>query len=453
MFFISKRKTHEQYEKELYEKNPHIKPREKYIGRDKPIEHECLICGYFWSPKPFNSLSGTGCPNCAIQEGRYHVKKTSDQYIQDLAKVNPNIRALGEYSGADTNILHKCLICGHIWNARPQNLLFGFGCPNCAVMENGNRLRKTDEQYKQELKSVNPNLIPLEPYIDCKTKILHLCLVCNQKFMGQPQRLLTGANCNYCAKQSGIKLRTKSEAQVLNEIASINPNVKIRGRYTKTVNPIETECLICGYIWNPTVGNLMSGHGCPMCAIQKTANAQRKTQEQYIKELHSIYPNLSPTEDYINSNAKINHYCSECRNNLSITPANALQYGCKYCNGYYSGEQRVKDFFDYNNIKYIPQKKFDGLVGVGGKSLSYDFYLPDYNVLCEYQGGQHEHPVEYFGGEKQFRIQQEHDKRKKEYAKSHGYDLLEIWYYEYDNIEEILIKYLNFLSVETVIPA
>ena len=87
--------------------------------------------------------------------------------------------------------------------------------------------------------------------------------------------------------------------------------------------------------------------------------------------------------------------------------------------------------------------KFDGLVGVGGKSLTYDFYLPDNNLLIECQGKQHEKPIEYFGGEEQFKIQQEHDKRKREYAEANGYKLLEIWYYDYDNIDEILNREIS----------
>lgn len=38
--------------------------------------------------------------------------------------------------------------------------------------------------------------------------------------------------------------------------------------------------------------------------------------------------------------------------------------------------------------------------------------------------------------------QQEHDRRKREYAKSHNIELLEIWYWDFDNIEEILDKRL-----------
>ena len=36
-----------------------------------------------------------------------------------------------------------------------------------------------------------------------------------------------------------------------------------------------------------------------------------------------------------------------------------------------------------------------------------------------------------------------HDKRKQQYAKDHMIDLLEIWYYDYNNIENILNNYFT----------
>ena len=64
--------------------------------------------------------------------------------------------------------------------------------------------------------------------------------------------------------------------------------------------------------------------------------------------------------------------------------------------------------------------------------------MPDYNLLIEYQGQQHERAVDFFGGEEKFEIQKEIDKKKKEYAQNNHYDFLEIWYRDYDNIENIL---------------
>ncbi|MFR2570265.1 MAG: hypothetical protein ACLS90_00865, partial [Clostridia bacterium] len=74
----------------------------------------------------------------------------------------------------------------------------------------------------------------------------------------------------------------------------------------------------------------------------------------------------------------------------------------------------------------------------------YDFYLPDYNLLIECQGVQHERFVKGFHKTKDdFKKQLEHDRRKREYAKKNNIDLLEIWYYDIDNIENILIERLH----------
>ena len=52
-------------------------------------------------------------------------------------------------------------------------------------------------------------------------------------------------------------------------------------------------------------------------------------------------------------------------------------------------------------------------------------------------------PIDIFGGEEAFQIQQEHDRRKREYSKLHNINLLEIWYYDINKIEEIMTKALG----------
>ena len=80
--------------------------------------------------------------------------------------------------------------------------------------------------------------------------------------------------------------------------------------------------------------------------------------------------------------------------------------------------------------------------------MTYDFYLPDENILIEFQGEQHEHPVTFGGRSKSEAVsdyakQQEHDNRKRDYALSHSINLLEIWYYDINKIEEIMTKTLG----------
>ena len=75
--------------------------------------------------------------------------------------------------------------------------------------------------------------------------------------------------------------------------------------------------------------------------------------------------------------------------------------------------------------------------------LPYDFYLPDYNILIEFQGEQHERPIKYFGGEKKFKVQKIHDQLKRDYAIKNNITLLEIWYWDIKNITDILNKALG----------
>ena len=126
---------------------------------------------------------------------------------------------------------------------------------------------------------------------------------------------------------------------------------------------------------------------------------------------------------------------------------NANQYSCG-CKKISKGEARIKEILEKYNINFIPQYKFDDLRGIGDGKLSYDFYLPKENILIEYQGALHDTVSGYLGGEERLERQKVHDNLKRQYAKNNNYDLLEIWHYDYDNIETILCRKLNLIEGE-----
>ena len=112
------------------------------------------------------------------------------------------------------------------------------------------------------------------------------------------------------------------------------------------------------------------------------------------------------------------------------------------------GEKKIKEYLKNYSIYFIPQKTFPNLLGVGNGNLSYDFYIPDYNLLIEYQGQYHDGTARYKKEtqeeyEERVERQKEHDRRKKEYAKENNIKLLEIWYWDFNNITEILNKELG----------
>lgn len=150
------------------------------------------------------------------------------------------------------------------------------------------------------------------------------------------------------------------------------------------------------------------------------------------------YAPMSKTEAYWK--CPDNKHKEFCR---TIGNSNVRDFKCPECS-FSKGEHEISNYFSNNSIFYIPQKTFDGLIGLGGGLLSYDHYLAKYNLLIEYQGEMHERFVRGIHKSiKDFEKQVEHDRRKKEYALANGYNFLEIWYYDFDKIETILEKELN----------
>ena len=202
----------------------------------------------------------------------------------------------------------------------------------------------------------------------------------------------------------------------------------------------------CGNECNVQSGNLLSGHTLS-CGCYNKEQASKRSLINLVGQRFGRLTVLERVENEITSsgNSVVMWRClCDCGEEIIVRSSALLHGYTKSCGCMKShGEYYISTYLLSNSINFEKQKKFSDLLGVGGGNLSYDFYLPNHNMLIEYQGEQHERPIEYFGGEEQFAIQQEHDRRKREYAKDNGYKLLEISYKDYNNIENILTKAIN----------
>lgn len=195
-----------------------------------------------------------------------------------------------------------------------------------------------------------------------------------------------------------------------------------------------------------TYSNLKNGFGCRFCGFEKMANSKRLPFEK-VKEVFARHDMILLEQEYKNSDTPLQYICKR-HPEFGIqymALSNAYKQHCPHCN-VIKGEDKIAHYLLEHRIEFIPQKSYDDLQGLGGGKLSYDFYLPNFNLLIEYQGEQHEHPISIFGGEEQFKYQKEHDKRKREYAESHNIELFEIWYYDFSNIELILNNKLLLIA-------
>lgn len=345
-----------------------IVPLESYINGRQRIKVQCQICGHVWTPYARKLLEGSNCPKCNVQSKT----KTNDKFVEQLLEINTNIEPLEIYQNSHTKIMCHCKICGYKWMITPSKLLSGKGCPNCA----GNR-KRTIEEIEDILHIKNITLLSTE-YCGIHSKITVKCNTCGYIWNTEPN-VLINHNCGCPNCYGNIK---KTHEEFLKELSCINNDYKILSNYDGANNPIECECLKCGYIFTTTPSNLLRGHGCKNCN-------------------HSL------------------------------------------------AEKTAKNILDNCCIKYVPQKSFDDLLGVSNsRKLSYDFYLPDYNILIEIQGQQHYHPVDFgshgkINSENAFKKQQIHDQLKRDYAIKNNIKLIEIPYWEFNNIEFYLKSRLH----------
>lgn len=257
---MSKKKTHEEYVIELAIKNSNIEVIGKYIDSKTPILHKCKIDGYKWFARPAKIMHGQGCPMCSG-----NVRKTTKEYANELAIKNPTIEVVGEYRGANKKIMHHCLIHDIYWEATPTRMLGGSGCEECKKEKIRLANKKTHEQYVNEVKIINPNIIVLGEYVNAETPILHKCLIHNIEWMAFPVSVLRGGGCYECGIEKSSSIRRKSHEQYVAEVMEINSDIEVVGIYVGSNIPILHKCKIDGYEWYAIPSNILFGYGCPQC--------------------------------------------------------------------------------------------------------------------------------------------------------------------------------------------
>ena len=136
----------------------------------------------------------------------------------------------------------------------------------------------------------------------------------------------------------------------------------------------------------------------------------------------------------------------ECGNKTVVSACNLKSGGtisCGCCKNQKSSyELRIERWLQQHNYDFetqykvpeLGQQRFDFKINLTGQKYA----------LLEMQGQQHFYPIDYFGGEAKFRIQQQHDQQKLEYCQNNNIPFFTIKYNE--NIEDKLTKFFTLSS-------
>lgn len=105
-----------------------------------------------------------------------------------------------------------------------------------------------------------------------------------------------------------------------------------------------------------------------------------------------------------------------------------------------NGEYQISKILDEIKVKYFTEHTFNKCRDL--KPLKFDFYLPDYNACIEYQGEQHYRANSFWGGKRELKQRQKRDEIKRLFCKKNNMLLIEIPYWEYKNLKNILMENL-----------
>lgn len=285
---------------------------------------------------------------------------------------------------------------------------------NCEVV-NGRHVK--DQQYRAILLSRDSN------------NGKDLCTVCLYAKRADTRR----SNVKYENSMEYFSKEYNME-YLLNEFSSNNS--KLPNEISKfTHDKYLWNCYVCGEKdYEMSVANRTKlRQNCPNCA-----GNIKKTTHQYKQEIFNMVGDeYKITEEYINTRTPIKTKHEECSNEYYVSPNNFLRgRRCPFCSES-KGEIIINQWLKRQGVIFETQKEFNGLIGLKGGNLSYDFYLPNQNILIEYQGEFHDGSTGEYS-KINLESQKTHDERKRNYAKNHNIQLLEIWYWDFDNIENIL---------------
>jgi hypothetical protein len=280
---------------------------------------------------------------------------------------------------------------------------------------------------------------------ECNSATEKLTWNCNihENFITSWNCIKNGQGCPICSRISSSNIRKNNIDYIKTKFEEKN-YILMTDEYINNEIPLPYICQKhkdkgIQYI---SFGNLIMNKRCKYCAKESSLLLQTKTQEQFEKEIYSIFiDKYKVIGKYINSKTHVEIYCNNCNESFFIAPKHLLNgHGCSNCS-ISRGEQKIKSFLISNNINFIQQYKFDDCKSK--RKLPFDFaILNDDNLYCliEYQGIQHYKSVEIFGGEKQFLEQQRVDKIKKDFCNNQNIKLIEIPYWDFNEINNILSK-------------
>jgi cytochrome c-type biogenesis protein CcmH/NrfF len=162
----SKRKTHDQFIKEVFELvGNEYTVLTKYTRSRDSVKMKHNICNHEWFVEANSFLvTGSRCPECAKKIIGDKNRKSHEKFVQEVYElVGTDYSVIGIYQSDNENIKIIHNICEFEYKVKPSNFLQGSRCPHC-------KSSKGEKKIKEYLSNNNIKFEPQYRFSDCKDR-------------------------------------------------------------------------------------------------------------------------------------------------------------------------------------------------------------------------------------------------------------------------------------------
>lgn len=244
--------------------------------------------------------------------------------------------------------------------------------------------------------------------------------------------------CTQCARNAMYGAKRMNLDELKARLEREGRSAYVTGEYQNQDSVLRFRC-ICGREFESSADRVLHGSGlCRSCGALLRVRDQRLTVSE-IRSFAARYGCALLSGEYQDAKTPLLFRC-RCGETFSASWNNfksAGQRQCPHCNGRISkGERRVEQWLMEHGIAFEFQKRFADCRDL--RELPFDFYLPEHRLCIEFDGEQHFRPVAFGRASSDYSETRSHDRRKNEWCRDHGVELLRIPYWKIAQIDGIL---------------
>lgn len=188
----------------------------------------------------------------------------------------------------------------------------------------------------------------------------------------------------------------------------------------------------CGNVCEVMGSHLLSGHS-TSCGCRKTAKLKPKVAADLTGQRYGMLTVMHRMPNrQVGKNSRVVWHCRcDCGNEtdvLALLLFEGLVKSCG-CRLVSHAERIMAEYLTHKGVVFEAQYMFDGLHGIGGGNLKFDFAVftgSELSCLIELDGVQHNRPVDHFGGMPKYEQLKANDALKDEWASLRGLKLIRV---------------------------